>query len=338
MRTEYTRSAVSESPFCGQQYPAGGVRLHYNRGMREGLFKGIVPAVVTPFRADERIDYEVWQEIVEALIASGVGGLLWLGGQGEFYALTEEEREVAARFAVQTSGGRVPVYVNVGSNSTQESVRLAQQAETDGIDCAVVITPYYVQPSDDELVDHYAAICHSVRIPVLAYNIPQRTRVTLTPAILGRVAAVSENFAGLKDSSGKVEDIEGYIGAGLKVLIGLDWLVLEGLKRGCTGVAVAGANIAPRAFVELYDAFCAGDLARAERMQALIDPLREAFGLGSFSAMVKEALEIVGMGAGPCRRPVGHLPAGARAKLSQILDGLRAEGYLLAAPSHVAEH
>lgn len=304
--------------------------------MPEGLFQGIVPAVVTPFRSDERIDYHAWQEIIEALIASGVDGLLCLGGQGEFYALTEEEREVAARFATQTADGRVSVYVNVGSNSTQESIRLAQQAESDGIDCAVVITPYYVQPSDDELVDHYVSICHSVRIPVLAYNIPQRTRVTLTPAILARVAAISENFAGLKDSSGRIEDIEEYIAAGLGVLIGLDWLVLEGLKRGCTGVAVAGANIVPRAFVDLYAAFRAGDLARAQRMQALIDPLQEAFALGSFSAMVKEALDIIGMSAGPCRRPVAHLPADARAKLARILDALGAEGYLLSVPANAA--
>ena len=89
------------------------------KGMPDGLFRGIVPAIVTPFRADERIDYKAWQELIEALIASGVDGLLCLGGQGEFYALTEEEREVAARFATQTADGRVSVYVNVGSNSTQ---------------------------------------------------------------------------------------------------------------------------------------------------------------------------------------------------------------------------
>jgi len=301
------------------------------KGMPDGLFRGIVPAIVTPFRADERIDYKAWQELIEALIASGVDGLLCLGGQGEFYALTEEEREVAARFATQTADGRVSVYVNVGSNSTQESIRLAQKAESDGVDALVVITPYYVEPSPAELVEHYGAICHSVRSPVLAYNIPQRTRVMLTPAILGRVAAISENFAGLKDSSGRIEDLEGYRAAGLSVLIGLDWLALEGLKRGCTGVAVAGANIIPRAFVDLYAAFRAGDLDRAQRLQALIDPLQEAFALGSFSAMVKEALDLIGMSAGPCRRPVGPLPDEARARLALLLEALRAEGYLLSA-------
>jgi 4-hydroxy-tetrahydrodipicolinate synthase len=304
--------------------------------MAEGLFQGVVPAVVTPFRADERIDYKVWQELIETLIASGVDGLLCLGGQGEFFALTEEEREVAARFAAQTADGRLPVYVNVGSNTTQETVRLAQKAEEDGLDCAVVITPYYVDPSEDELVEHYVDVCHSVRIPVLAYNIPQRTRVTLTPAILGRVSAMCENFAGLKDSSGRLGDIEGYLAAGLDVLIGLDHLVLEGLKRGCCGVASAGANIVPRAFVDLYAAVRAGDLARAERLQALIDPLAAAFTLGTFSAMVKEALDITGMSAGPCRRPVGRLSAEARAHLAEILETFRADGYLLSAPARAA--
>jgi 4-hydroxy-tetrahydrodipicolinate synthase len=306
--------------------------------MPEGLLKGIVPAVVTPFRPDERIDYRVWQELIETLIASGIDGLLFLGSQGEFYALTEEEREVAARFAAQTVDGRVSVYVNVGANTTQETIRLAQQAESDGIDCAVVATPYYLQPSEAELVDHYVDICHSVRVPVLAYNIPQRSRVTLTPALLARVAAICENFAGLKDSSGNLEDIEGYVAGGLSVLMGRGHLVLEGLKQGCTGAIAACANVIPRAFADLYAAFRSGDLARAQRLQTAIQPLEDALTLGTFSSVVKEALDIIGMSAGPCRRPVGRMPAEARAKLSQVLETLRAEGCLLSAPSRTAAH
>jgi 4-hydroxy-tetrahydrodipicolinate synthase len=120
--------------------------VDYNGGVPEGLVKGIVPAVVTPFRSDERIDYQAWQGLIETLIGSGVDGLFFLGGQGEFFALDDEEREVAARFAVQTVEGRVPVYVNVGAITTAETVRLAERAEADGIDCAVVITPYYGDP------------------------------------------------------------------------------------------------------------------------------------------------------------------------------------------------
>ncbi len=304
--------------------------------MAEGLFRGIVPAVVTPFRSDERIDYRVWQELIEALIASRVDGLLFLGGPGEFHALAEEEREVAARFAAQTVDGRLPVYVNIGSTSTQQSIRLAQQAETDGVDCLVAVTPYCVEPSEAELIDHYADICRSVQTPVLACNIPPFTHVMLTPAILGQVATVSENFAGLNDSSGNLDAIGGYTAAGLHVLVGRDNLALEGLKRGCEGVASPAANIVPLAFADLYAAFRAGDLARAERLQSLIQPLEDAFNLCTFPAIVKEALTLIGMSAGPCRRPVGQVSAESRETLSGILENLRSEGYLLSAPARAA--
>ncbi|MGE5647150.1 MAG: 4-hydroxy-tetrahydrodipicolinate synthase [Acidobacteriota bacterium] len=303
--------------------------------MPEGFLRGIVPAIVTPFRPDERIDYQAWQELIEIQLASGVHGLFVLGGQGEFFALNEEEREVAARFCAQTVDGRVPVYVNVGAVTTLEAVRLAQKAEGDGVDAVVAVTPYYVRPSEAELVDHYIEICHSVRLPVFAYNIPERTGVSLTPEILGRIAAICENFAGLKDSSGDLDAIAKYRSGGLEVFMGRDHLILEGLKRGCAGAVTACANVAPRAFVQLYEAYHGGDMERAGRLQTLVEPLRAAFALGTFPAVVKEAMQLIGLRAGRCRRPVGPLAVEARYKLAEALEPLRAEG-LLAAPARIA--
>lgn len=289
---------------------------------------GVAPAVVTPFREDERIDYTAWQQILEMLIASGVHGLFVIGGQGEFFALDEEERQVATRFCVQTAAGRVPVYANVGAVTTRQTVRLAQRAEADGVDYVVVITPYYLRPSAEELVAHYREVCGSVRLPVLAYNIPERTGVDLTPAILRRVAGSQENFVGLKDSSGQLERIEEYRAAGLKVFIGRDHMILEGLQRGCVGAVAACANVAPRAFVELYRAFQAGDLEEAGRLQALIEPLRRAFSLATFPVVIKEAMAMAGLPAGRCRRPVGPMPEQARAELAAVVAEIRAAGYL----------
>jgi len=292
------------------------------------LTGGILPAVVTPFRDDERIDYPAWQRILEMLIASGVDGLFVIGGQGEFFALDEEERQVATRFCVQTVAGRIPVYANVGAVTTRQAVRLAQRAEADGVDCVVAVTPYYIRPSPEELVEHFQDICRSVRLPVLAYNIPERTGVDLTPAVARRIADGAENFVGLKDSSGQLERIEEYRAAGLKVFIGRDHMILEGLKRGCVGAVTACANVAPRAFVELYRAFQAGDLDEAARLQALVEPLRRAFALGTFPSIVKEAMAMAGVPAGRCRRPVGPVSEQARTELARILDQLRAAGYL----------
>jgi 4-hydroxy-tetrahydrodipicolinate synthase len=289
---------------------------------------GIVPAVVTPFRTDELIDYKAWQGIIEMLIASGVHGLFVIGGQGEFFALREEEREVAARFCVQTVAGRVPVYANVGSITTQQTVRLAQKAEADGVDYIVAVTPYYLRPSPSELVDHYLELCHSVRTPVLAYNIPERTGVELTPEVLSEIAGACENFVGLKDSSGKLDQLAAYSAAGLSVFIGRDHMILDGLKRGCVGAVTACANVAPRAFVDLYEAYRAGNLEEAERLQKLVEPLRQAFSLATFPSVVKEAMNMAGIWAGQCRKPVGTMPAEARVKLAGVLEALNQAGYL----------
>jgi len=285
--------------------------------------RGIVPAVITPFREDEAIDYSVFQRHIEFLISSGVHGLFVLGGQGEFYALSEEERSVAARFAVQTVAGRLPLYANVGAVTTAETVRLAQKAEQDRVDYLVVITPYYLRPSADELVAHYSEVCGSVHVPVLAYNVPDRTGVELTPAVLRRVAAANSNFIGLKDSGGKLDVIPEWKRAGMLVFMGRDHLILDGLRMGAIGAVTACANLIPRTFVDLYDAYQAGKLEEATRLQALVDPLRQAFSLGTFPAVIKEAMNLVGMDVGKARRPLGRLTEEARAKLAAVLDKLR---------------
>jgi 4-hydroxy-tetrahydrodipicolinate synthase len=293
---------------------------------------GIVPAMVTPFRQDERIDFSAWERIIDLMIASGVDGLLAAGGQGEFFALSEEERMVALRFVRQHTAGRLPVYGNVGCVTTRQSVELAQRAQAEGIDYAVVITPYYLKPSADELVEHYCEICRSVRIPVLAYNIPERTGVDLNLDALRRIAARCENFVGLKDSSGNLEQLPELVATGrdrpFAVFMGRDHMILPALKLGCVGAVTACANVAPRLFADLYRTYREGNLAEAARLQALVDPLRQAFALHTFPAVVKEAMAMAGVPAGPCRKPVGPMPEPAREKLAAVLSRLREEHYL----------
>jgi 4-hydroxy-tetrahydrodipicolinate synthase len=207
-------------------------------------------------------------------------------------------------------------------------VRLAQRAEADGVDYAVVITPYYLKPSADELYEHYSEVCRSVKIPVLAYNIPERTGVELTPALLARVAETNQNFVGLKDSGGKLDLIPEWKRAGLAVFIGRDHMILDGLRMGCVGAVTACANVIPRAFVDLYNAYQAGNLEEAARLQALVEPLRQAFSLATFPSVVKEAMNMAGMKVGRSRRPVGPMPEAARAKLAAVLDKLREARYL----------
>jgi 4-hydroxy-tetrahydrodipicolinate synthase len=296
--------------------------------MADARLRGILPAVITPFQENESIDYSAWQNLLESLIASGVHGLFVIGGQGEFFTLSEEERTVAARFCAQTVAKRVPLFANVGSVTTAETVRLARAAEADGVDYLVVITPYYLKPSADELYEHYSEVCRSVKIPVLAYNIPERTGIELTPALLARLVASNQNLIGLKDSSGRLELIPEWKRVGLAVFMGRDHMILDGLRMGCVGAVTACSNVIPRAFVDLYNAYQAGNLEEAARLQALVEPLRQAFSLATFPSVVKEAMNMAGTNGGRCRRPVGPMPEEARAKLAAVLAALKVAGYL----------
>ena len=294
---------------------------------------GIIPAVITPFREDESIDFAAWQTIIDALIAAGVHGLLITGGQGEFFSLTEEERLVALRFSRQHAAGRVPIYGNVGCVTTRATIHLAQKAEAEGVEYLVVITPYYLKPNTAELVEHYVQICRSVRIPVLAYNIPERTGIDLPMSATKQIAEACDNFAGLKDSTGKLDEMPALVGIGkdrpFSVFIGRDHMILAGLKLGCAGAVTACSNVAAPAFVRLYNAFRGGDLDQAARFQAIVEPLRQAFGWHTFPSVVKEAMKMSGLPAGPCRRPVGPMPEEVKGKLRQIVEKLRQDDCLL---------
>lgn len=296
-------------------------------------FHGVVPALVTPFRGDERIDCNAWQTIIDSLIAAGVDGLFAVGSQGEAYALDPEERVVALRFCKQAVAGRVTLYGNVGCTTTRATVQLAIQAEEMGVDALVVVTPYYVQPTQGELEEHFVEVCRSVRAPVLAYNFPPHGGVELEAATLGRIAARCENLVGVKDSSGSLELAVAYrnaaAGRPLAVFVGADHLVVAALEQGCAGTVNASANVAPKLYVDLYRAFREGRRAEAERLQAMAADLGATVGLHTFPSMMKEAMQIAGLPAGPCRKPVGPVPPEAREKLRRVLDRLDAEDFLV---------
>jgi 4-hydroxy-tetrahydrodipicolinate synthase len=289
---------------------------------------GVVAALVTPFREDERIDCGAWQTLIDQVVAAGVDGLFVGGSTGEFFAQSLEERTMALRFVRQASAFRVPVYANVGCITTRDTIKLALAAQAEGIDFLAVVTPYYIRPSQAELAEHYTDVCGAVRIPVLAYNFPQHGGVELRPETVARVARQCENLAGVKDSSGSMEMLTAYQKAApardFAVFVGPESLMLNALQQGCAGVVSGSANIAPRLFVDLYRAFREGQSETAARLQALVDQLSGCLMLHTFPSVIKEAVRI----AGPCRKPVGPVPPEVRSRLSKVLALLQAEGYV----------
>jgi len=173
------------------------------------------------------------------------------------------------------------------------------------------------------------ALASAVGLPVLAYNNPGRTGVNLLPTTVVRLAHDVPNFVGIKDSSGDLTQFVEYIRlcpSGFQAFMGRDSLIFAGLAHGAAGAVAATANVVPELAVSIYDAVEARDFVRGHELQRLLLPLRQAFDLGSFPAVVKEAMQIIGLPAGPTRRPVGPLSEEARARLREVLEQVGATG------------
>jgi len=286
--------------------------------------RGIIPAMATPFTADGELNEEALRQLTRHLIEGGVHGLFATGSQGEFWALTPDERQRVWEIVLEETEGRVPVYAGTGAVTTREVMELNRRAEEVGVDAVSIITPFFVRPTEAELEAHYRSIAEATSLPILLYNNPGRTGVNLSAELVARLAEV-ENIVGIKDSSGDLTLTAEYIRLtpdDFAVLSGRDTLIFAGLAHGTKGAIAATANVVPALVVEIYEAFQAGEIERARRAQERLAPLRLAFGLGSFPVVVKEALELIGIPAGPCRGPVGPLSPEKRAELRRVLLGL----------------
>ncbi|MCX8116662.1 MAG: 4-hydroxy-tetrahydrodipicolinate synthase [Desulfobacterota bacterium] len=283
--------------------------------------KGIIPAMVTPITKDGKLNESALRRLTNYLIEGGVHGLFPVGSQGEFYALTFEEKKRIIEIVVDETRGRVPVYAGTGAITTREAVALTQMAEAAGVQAVSVLTPFFIKPNEAELMDFYSSIAKSTRLPVLLYNNPARTNVNLSADFVVRASQI-ENIVGIKDSSGDLTLTAEYIrrtDEKFSVLAGRDTLIYGTLCYGGKGAIAATANVAPKIIVEIYEAFLAGDHRRALAAQYRLAPLRLAFDLGTFPVVIKEALNLIGIEAGVGIPPVGEISPKAKEELKEIL-------------------
>jgi 4-hydroxy-tetrahydrodipicolinate synthase len=286
---------------------------------------GIIPAMVTPLTADEQINEKSLRRLTNHLIDGKVHGVFAVGSQGEFWAFTPEEKKRVWEVVVDEARGRVPVYAGTVGVTTRETIELTRIAEKIGIDAVSILTPYFIGPNDDQLLDHYKAVAESTSLPILVYTNPARTNVKISPGLLARLAQV-KGIVGIKDSSGDLELTAEYIRVvppTFSVLMGRDTLIYAGLSYGTKGSIAATANVKPALVASIYDKYMAGDLPGALQAQRELAPLRLAFAWGTFPVVIKEALNLMGMDAGPCRAPVGPLTAEQRERLKKVLQEMK---------------
>ena len=271
------------------------------------MLNGIITAMVTPFESSGNIDIKATEILIEKLIANGVQGIFVLGTNGEFHVIENDMKIKFAKKVVEIVAKRVPVYAGAGGNSTDEVIKLGKQMIAVGVDALSVITPYFVLLKENELYNHYQMIAENLAIPIVLYNIPKNTGINLSFELVSKLSKIS-NIIGIKDSSGDINNIAGYIDNTSRdefsVLSGSDSLILKALKLGATGAISATSNLLTTNNVQIYKQFIAGNLDKAEQWQQSLEEFRRILKYASTPSVLKQSLSLSGIEVGVPRLPV----------------------------------
>ncbi len=287
------------------------------------MFEGILPAIITPFHRDSgsSLDIEGLRSNIESLLQRGVHGIVPCGSTGESATLTFEEHAQVIGETVGVVNGRGPVLAGTGSNNTAEAVRLTRSAQDAGADGALVISPYYNKPNRSGLIKHFTKLA-DLDLPIVLYNVPGRTGQNLQPDLVIELAG-HPNIVGIKEASGDITQIsriiEGTRDEDFIVLSGDDAMTLPVLAVGGAGVISVAANVDPGRMVRMYEAFRAGDLARAQDLHYELAALMRAMFIDTNPIPVKKAVELLGMAAGSVRLPLDELDEAKTEQLRKIL-------------------
>ena len=284
--------------------------------MTEIAFRGVLTALVTPFR-DGAVDEAAMARLIERQIAAGVHGLVPVGTTGESATLSHEEHRRVVSLTVEVAARRVPVIAGAGSYATNEAIELAQQAREAGADAALVVTPYYNRPSQEGLYRHYAAINDAVDLPVLVYNVPSRTSVDIGNETLARLAKLP-GVVGIKDATGDMGRASlqrRACGAGWTMLSGDDPSALGYMAHGGHGCISVTANVAPGPCAKFYDACLAGDWTAALALQDRLVRLHKALFLDASPSPTKFALAHLGLCSDESRLPIAPCAEAVKAEI-----------------------
>ncbi|MCL6573998.1 MAG: dihydrodipicolinate synthase family protein, partial [Bacillus sp. (in: Bacteria)] len=253
--------------------------------------KGVIPALVTPLDKEGRIMEQALKNVIDYTIAGGVHGLFILGSSGEIYGLTNQQKRRVVEITVEHTAGRVPVYCGASEITTRDSIQTAQMVQdVGGVSALSVLTPYFLTPTQSELIEHFKAIAKSTDLPVILYGNEGRTHVKIDVKSCEELSKV-DNIIGIKDSSGDMTKMAEYLRVTdrktFSVLAGRDTLIYAGLCHGGSGAIASTANIAPKLVADIYNTFLTGDYKKSLELQLKLSPLRLCVDKATFPVVLK---------------------------------------------------
>lgn len=286
------------------------------------IFTGAGVAIVTPMKENGDVNYEQLEKLVDYQIENGTDSIIICGTTGESSTLTEEEHSECIRVAIARAAKRVPVIAGTGSNCTKTAIDLTKQAEADGADGALLVTPYYNKATQNGLKAHYTAIAKSVDIPLVMYNVPSRTGCNIAPETAVELARTVDNIVAIKEASGNISQVaklmqlaEGRI----DLYSGNDDQIVPLLSLGGLGVISVLSNVAPKQTHDIVARFMAGDVAGSRELQLKALPLINQLFCEVNPIPVKMALNFMGLEAGGLRMPLTEMEAAHAQNLKQAM-------------------
>ncbi|MCQ2407648.1 MAG: 4-hydroxy-tetrahydrodipicolinate synthase [Oscillospiraceae bacterium] len=295
--------------------------------MKPMIFTGAAVALVTPFHADGSVNYDELKRLIDYQIEHGTDALVIAGTTGESSTLSEEEHGKVIRFAVEVAAHRVPVIAGTGSNSTQTAIMLSQDAERDGADALLLVTPYYNKTTQRGLYQHYKMIAENTKLPIILYNVPSRTGLNIDVETAAKLAEI-DNIVAIKDAVGNITYTANLIercGDKLTVYSGNDDQIVPMMSLGAKGVISVLSNVAPQETHDMTAAALAGDFKTAAAIQLKYLHLIHALFSETNPIPVKEAVNQLGFAAGPCRMPLYEMAENTK---SALIAEMKKQGML----------
>lgn len=293
------------------------------------LFKGSAVALVTPFTKDNKVNFDKLAELIEYHIENKTDAIVSCGTTGEATTMSDEEILSVLEFTVKKVNGRIPVIAGTGSNNTMHSVELSQKAEALGVDGLLIITPYYNKANKSGLKKHFITIAESVNIPIILYNVPGRTCMNISPALIAELAQVP-NIVAVKEASGdlgQVAEIASLVPEDFAIYSGNDDSIVPLLSLGGHGVISVLANVCPKETHDLVEKYLEGDVEGSRKIQLDLDALIAALFIEVNPIPVKTAMNLLGFEVGDLRLPLDNMdPANLEVLKKELVNaGLKVQ-------------